>query len=674
MTGGRIVGRFLVVGDPVVSAMADIYKAYDTEGEYGEVALKMLRAGADPFYAHAFERELSALQRLQHEHVVPLLCNGTDPATDQPYLVFPWFSRRLQDEMTDRGAISWHVWWPCFGRPLLRALEAAHQVSLQHRDLKPANVLIDQEGRPVLIDFGISKVYGETLSDATVDGASSPFTPPELVQDSPGMTRDTHAWAALTVFAVSGVEPYPAGPFNPWERLELARQRALPDVPAPIRSVVDRCLSTDASVRPSTAGVLTVELDVALERYKRAVTESDGARLPPVPILLRNSVSTSLEDELDLYSTDVAELLARELEGRVHIVAAQEEGRYLLIGATISARLAVHPDGHALVGTSAGCPPTHVMDRDRDRGWPANLRFSVGEAPDRAVGSAAVREFVQRFAEFALAQATKDRGTGRARPFTVWRTLLTLLRAYEADNEDPLAYVSTAWTSRGDAVRFELQGRVDPNIVGDIRVAPADGGRDFFGVVRSTDGSTLIVEPDPAGASTPLAVATLRRDRRASQTAIERQQRALDAVEYGRAVRPDLADLLVDPTSARSPAPKGDIEFRHSLDEPKRNAVAKALGSEDLLVVRGPPGTGKTTFIVELILQELEERGCPEARRTLIGGPSRPVRSCWERSGRRSQVREDRRNRHEEGIWAAGRDGCAGVGEAAPCGDSGRAG
>ena len=576
------------------------------------MAIKVLRSGSDLYYKEALARELAALQRLKHDHVIPLLGSGSEPKTGQPYLVFPWFARRLQDEMAAAGPMAWSVWWARFGRPILEALEAAHQLHLQHRDLKPANVLIDGDGRPVLIDFGISKIYVGLPPEVTVDAASSPFTPPELVHDSPEMTRDTHAWAALTVFALSGVDPYPAGHSDPWERLELARQGAVPALPPPVRSVVDRCLSKDPSARPRNASVLVSELAVALEQHWRRLAKTRADSLPAVPIVLRDSVKTSLGDELDLYSTDIADLLSQELEGPVHVLPVSEDGRYLLTAATMSVRIALHPDGHALVATSAGCPPTSVLDRDRDRGWPASLRFAVGEPSDREAGLMAVREFVQRLAEFSLQKRPNADGNQRARPFTVWRTLLSLLRAYEADIEDPLPYVAAWPGGRGTEIRFEFERRLNPEIAGYVRVAPADGGREFFGAVRDVSATSLTIEPDPAGAPAPLATGTLRRDRRASQSALERQQRALDSVEYGRAVRADLAEILVAPRLVSEPAAVADIDFYLSLDPPKQDAIRKAVASQDLLVIRGPPGTGKTTFIVELILQELDRN--PESR------------------------------------------------------------
>ena len=257
-------------------AMADVYKAYDTGGVHGEVAVKLLPRGADDRRRWSFERERKALERLQHPHVVPLLDGGVDSDGDRPFLVFPWLERRLQDEMSDRGPIAWKKWWTLFGGPILGALDAAHQLEIHHRDLKPSNVLLDSAGSPKVIDFGISKIVGQLHPEVTVDGASSPFTPPELVQDSPSMTRDTHAWAALTVFAVSGIDPYPAGPFDPWEELERARQLALADLPPSVRPIIERCLSPDPVIRPQTAGVLAADVERAVEKERRIAVDVEA--------------------------------------------------------------------------------------------------------------------------------------------------------------------------------------------------------------------------------------------------------------------------------------------------------------------------------------------------------------------------------------------------------------
>lgn len=208
----QIIGtRWAVVGGLVQGGMASVVQAFDLDNEFGQVALKLLPAATeDRWRRAAFEREQEALARLAHPNIVRLLEVGRDEGTDQRYLVFPWYPTRLQDRLRERGALSWDRWWEDYGGPILGALELIHRQGVVHRDLKPANVLLDADDKPMLIDFGIAKLERRLAPGGTVGGESLPFTPPEADTPTPNMaTRDVHAWAALTVFAVSGADPYP---------------------------------------------------------------------------------------------------------------------------------------------------------------------------------------------------------------------------------------------------------------------------------------------------------------------------------------------------------------------------------------------------------------------------------------------------------------------------------
>ncbi|MGB8843129.1 MAG: serine/threonine-protein kinase, partial [Aliidongia sp.] len=283
--------------------MADVYKAFDLSNEFGEVAVKILRAtGSTDTLQVSFERERRALGRLSHPAIVPLLDSGVDDGDGHPFLVFPWIEGRLQRELAARGAMVWEDWWHSFGREILQALEVAHRDDVQHRDLKPANVLIDPEGRPRVIDFGIAKIYRRLAPEATVDAASAPFTPPEPVAESPGMTRDTHAWAALTVFAISGHDPYAVPPEDPYQRLRAACDAASARLPIGVAAIVERCLSSERDRRPQNAMVLAADLEASLEQDRRQAARRQAQGTPAVHVIVRRGLIDALESELEMFS------------------------------------------------------------------------------------------------------------------------------------------------------------------------------------------------------------------------------------------------------------------------------------------------------------------------------------------------------------------------------------
>jgi hypothetical protein len=99
----------------------------------------------------------------------------------------------------------------------------------------------------------------------------------------------------------------------------------------------------------------------------------------------------------------------------------------------------------------------------------------------------------------------------------------------------------------------------------------------------------------------------------AAEAALDKQKTALDAVRFDRAARADLGPLLLHPEKAALPSLEAEIQFlQPQLDDHKKEAVRDALGTKDFLVVEGPPGTGKTTFIAEVVHQTLRQN--PDAR------------------------------------------------------------
>jgi len=156
--------------------MSQVYRGQSLTAPVGQVAaLKLLAVpapGAD--VVSRFSRETQILVRLQHPGIAPLLDAGV--ADDGR----PWFAMALvegeqidawceRQQLSPRQRVQLVV-------QVADAAAHAHRHLVVHRDIKPGNVMVDAEGRAVLLDFGISRVLEEGAAELT-SGGSYPFTP-----------------------------------------------------------------------------------------------------------------------------------------------------------------------------------------------------------------------------------------------------------------------------------------------------------------------------------------------------------------------------------------------------------------------------------------------------------------------------------------------------------------
>src|SRR5918992_75441 len=134
--------------------MAEVYLAMDTELDR-EVAIKVLhdRFAQDKEFVERFRREAQSAAGLQHPNVVSIFDRGEFKDTyfiAMEYVDGPQLKQLVKGGMSTPDAID-------FTRQILNAARFAHRKGIVHRDLKPQNVLIDDDGRARVADFGIAR-------------------------------------------------------------------------------------------------------------------------------------------------------------------------------------------------------------------------------------------------------------------------------------------------------------------------------------------------------------------------------------------------------------------------------------------------------------------------------------------------------------------------------------
>lgn len=209
---GRRLGPYRIVRELARGGMGTVYLAARDDDEFErEVAIKVLKRGLDTDeIVRRFLHERQLLAELNHPHISRLLDGGT---TDDglPYFVMEKVDGRPIHRWCDDHRLPIRERLELFCK-VCSAVQFAHQRLVVHRDLKPSNILVDEDGEPTLLDFGIAKLLGPAdprMTRVEIRPLTPQHASPEQFRGEPVTTAsDVYALGILLYEVLAGRAPH----------------------------------------------------------------------------------------------------------------------------------------------------------------------------------------------------------------------------------------------------------------------------------------------------------------------------------------------------------------------------------------------------------------------------------------------------------------------------------
>jgi serine/threonine-protein kinase len=400
---GRLIdGRYQVRSRIARGGMATVYLATDLRLER-RVAIKVMHGhlADDKEYKARFIQEARSAARLAHPNVVNVYDQGQDD--DTAYLVMEYLPGITLRELLQEHRVLTTTQALDIMEAILAGLAAAHKNGIVHRDLKPENVLLADDGRIKIGDFGLARAATANTATGNALLGTIAYLSPELVTRGVADTRsDIYAVGIMLYEMLAGEQP-----FKGEQAFQIAQQHANDTVPTPssknprvpveLDELVLWATARDPDQRPHDARVF---LDQVLET--RAIVQSDdsGATTTQRTMVLPSAPATSTTDA----ETQVLQPRSRHRTGPVvadstTALATKSERRkakgFWIFGLVILlAALAggtgwyfgAGPGGHVTIPELSGKSPTVATAALRDLGLTVNPKNWSIDSPTVPVG------------------------------------------------------------------------------------------------------------------------------------------------------------------------------------------------------------------------------------------------------------------------------------------------
>ncbi len=281
------IGRFELRGELGRGAQSIVYLGFDPQLQR-EIAIKTLHfAHPDPVQNRALLDEARTVGKMRHPSIVPIFEAGEQDG--DLYLVFEYVpGKNLADFLRQSDALP-PIKAVSILRPIIDAVAYAHGLGIIHRDLKPSNILLDDDGTPRVMDFGIAtRVNGATESADRITGTPAYMAPEYILRREISECCDVFSAGLILFEMLTGQRAMVADSVTAILQRMVREDIKLPQdaaVDEHLSSILHKAIARDPSMRYQSMAQFGEALDKYLDPDDEAVPS--GGRQATLEFLLR---------------------------------------------------------------------------------------------------------------------------------------------------------------------------------------------------------------------------------------------------------------------------------------------------------------------------------------------------------------------------------------------------
>lgn len=578
-----------------------------------EFVIKRISGLDNPIHRAIYDKEISALYKLrQSENIVKLLDYKSGKTTTGKFegRIFLEFvdGDTLQNMCTQiiNIADKYNII-----QQLVSALRYAHESGIIHRDLNPRNIIITNDMRVKLIDFGICKIKGMSMKGTTYQFATNKYAAPEVGYHSENATErsDIYSLGTVIYYMFTKKEPLVPGKMS----LAIANSSGIDPL---LKDILIRMTSPDESNRYENM----IDLEIALSHlYKKYLNSNekycvmvDSAKCD---FLRRNNLVNNGKSNLQLFQEDIAVNFGN---ASVSLKKRNDQAFYIFDGINYSMECFCDLDTQFFRVIQFNKLQSFIRERNKKTYMPlpGNLVFQ-GSYPQRSLENDNFQLLNRIDNHIDSLRSQKNVNIEYGNNYGFWYDFIKIMKDDIRKRATKFYYKS--YEVKNNMVYFSLEKvsyigeetlNLDTTLVLEKKTKNGDFSVYEIGTFERFDDNKKIMEINVTKKnkfpSLPQS-GYFCIDYRKEIGQYKKQERALEEFQRGEFnCHGNLKSIFVGLEQPESFPNSGMVRFFDtSLDDTQQLAIRKIIDARDIALIQGPPGTGKTNVLVELIRQIL---------------------------------------------------------------------